>query len=147
MQFKIIFVIVILTNFFSNGQNILTQGINNESEKQLNEISLREDLVFKLKEYSESVLIYRAKGPKNYKSYNKRMGYLDAHKLLENFHNYIIANNFSVTYKSKNYNDLEEFFLSLEEVLIEASNEKVALRLIPKKHNLNYSIFLEVKNL
>jgi|SaaInlLV_10m_DNA_1039704.scaffolds.fasta_scaffold16294_4 hypothetical protein len=90
--------------------------------------------------------VYRAKGPENYKSYNKRIGYMDFNKILEDLIIFLNNNSFNIKYQSPKYNDIIGFFENYETVLIEAENNKINLKLIPREHDLNYSLFIEISN-
>lgn len=146
MKYILLLSLYFFTNFLV-GQNIL---LDINSNTDINKLKLSENMTFSLKK-GESVLeknnmklVYRANGPKNYKSYNKRIDYMDLDNLLIEFQKYILAKNFVITYKSINYNDIEEFFNIYETTLLTAKNEHWELKLTPIKHNLNYSLFLEL---
>lgn len=143
-------ILLITLFFFTNfiiGQNLL---LDINSNTKITKLKLSENMTFTLKkgesvlEKNNMTLVYRADGPKNYKSYNKRIDNMDLDNLLIEFHNYITNHNFVITHKSKNYNDIEEFFNIFEKTLLTAKNEHWELKLTPIKHNLNYSLFLEL---
>ncbi len=88
--------------------------------------------------------VYRASGPENYKSYNKRLDYMDLNKILDDLLIFLNNNLFSVNYKSPNYNDVIAFFENYETILIDANNNKINLKIVPIKHDMNYSLFIEI---
>ena len=100
--------------------------------------------------YSDGKLVtatYRAVGPDNYKNYNKRLGYMDYVKTLEDVSLFLRKNSFKINFESPNYKDVISFFENFEALLIEANNEKVELKLIPIEHDMNYSLYFEISGL
>ncbi len=90
---------------------------------------------------------YRALGPDNYKNYNKRLGYMDYVKTLDDVSLFLRKNSFKITFESPNYKDVISFFENFETLLIEANNEKVRIKLIPIEHDMNYSLYFEISSL
>ena len=71
---------------------------------------------------------------------------MDFNKILEDLIIFLNNNSFNIKYQSPKYNDIIGFFENYETVLIEAENNKINLKLIPREHYLNYSLFIEISN-
>ena len=71
---------------------------------------------------------------------------MDFNKILEDLIIFLNNNSFNIKYQSPKYNDIIGFFENYETVLIEAENNKINLKLIPREHDLNYSLFIEISN-
>ena len=78
---------------------------------------------------------------------NKRLGYMDYVKTLEDVSSFLRKNSFKINFESPNYKDVISFFENFETLLIEANNEKVKLKLIPIEHDMNYSLYFEISSL
>lgn len=160
MNFKnlLIFFFSITLSF---GQNLILEGLPQLNEKEskrlfksnkgFSKILIKKSSTFKLDLRKCSFInnklvkaVYRASGPENYKSYNKRLDYMDLNKILDDLLIFLNNNLFSVNYKSPNYNDVIAFFENYETILIDANNNKINLKIVPIKHDINYSLFIEI---
>ena len=156
--------ILILLGTTTNAQNSILEGVPFVTQKQskiffksnknFSKIIIKRNSDFKLdlkkSSYQNNNLekvVYRAIGPENYKSFNKRIGYMDLNKILGEILVFLENNSFNINYQSSNYYDIINFFEKYETILIEANNGIVNLEVKPEEHDLNYSLFIEISNL